>query len=75
VRGLCSGTGKYKGITGSEPFACITMPALAGPGGYTAMDIPHKAATDGLKRAAAKNVGRMSEMMGCGLCHGGKYLG
>src|SRR5215510_11367780 len=35
------GTGKYKGITGSEPFACITMPALAGPGGYTAMDIPH----------------------------------
>ena len=29
------------GITGSEPFACITMPALAGPGGYTAMDIPH----------------------------------
>jgi hypothetical protein len=29
-----------KGITGSEPFACITMPALAGHG-YTAMDIPH----------------------------------
>ena len=37
---ITGGTGKYKGITGSEPFACITMPALAGPGGYTAMDIP-----------------------------------
>lgn len=32
---------KYKGITGSEPFACINMPALAGPGGYFAIDIPH----------------------------------
>src|SRR5262245_25325331 len=38
---ITGGTGKYKGITGSEPFACITMPALAGGGGYTAMDIPH----------------------------------
>jgi hypothetical protein len=38
---ITGGTGKYKGITGSEPFACITMPALAGSGGYTAMDIPH----------------------------------
>ena len=38
---ITGGTGKYKGITGSEPFACIPMPALAGPGGYTAMDIPH----------------------------------
>ena len=38
---ITGGTGKYKGITGSEPFACINMPALAGPGGYTAMDIPH----------------------------------
>src|SRR5205809_4458711 len=38
---ITGGTGKYKGITGSEPFACITMPTLAGPGGYTAMDIPH----------------------------------
>ena len=37
---ITGGTGKYKGITGSEPFACISMPALAGPGGYTAMDIP-----------------------------------
>jgi hypothetical protein len=38
---ITGGTGKYKGITESEPFACISMPALAGPGGYTAMDIPH----------------------------------
>jgi hypothetical protein len=38
---ITGGTGKYKGITGKEPFACISMPALAGPGGYTAMDIPH----------------------------------
>ena len=38
---ITGGTGKYKGITGSEPFACIPLPALAGPGGYTAMDIPH----------------------------------
>ncbi len=41
---ITGGTGKYKGITGSEPFACITMPALAGPGGYFAMDIPHNTA-------------------------------
>jgi hypothetical protein len=38
---ITGGTGKYKGITGSEPFACISMPALAGSGGYFAMDIPH----------------------------------
>jgi hypothetical protein len=38
---ITGGTGKYKGITGSEPFACNAMPALAGAGGYTAMDIPH----------------------------------
>ena len=38
---ITGGTGKYKGITGSEPFACINMPKLAGPGDYTAMDIPH----------------------------------
>jgi hypothetical protein len=41
---ITGGTGKYKGITGSEPFACITMPALAGSGGYFAMDIPHNTA-------------------------------
>jgi hypothetical protein len=38
---IVGGTGKYKGITGKEPFACQTMPALAGPGGLTALDIPH----------------------------------
>jgi hypothetical protein len=38
---ITGGTGKYAGITGSEPFACNAMPALAGSGGYTAMDIPH----------------------------------
>ena len=38
---ITGGTGKYKGITGSEPFACNPLPALAGPGGYTAMTIPH----------------------------------
>jgi hypothetical protein len=38
---ITGGTGKYAGITGNEPFACNPMPAPAGPGGYTAMDIPH----------------------------------
>ena len=38
---ITGGTGKYAGITGREPYACVAMPALAGPGGYTAMDIPH----------------------------------
>jgi len=38
---ITGGTGKYKGITGREPFACNAMPDFAGAGGYTAMDIPH----------------------------------
>jgi len=38
---ITGGTGKYKGITGSEPFACNNLPALAGEGDYTSMDIPH----------------------------------
>lgn len=38
---ITGGTGKYAGITGSEPFDCVTMPNLAGAGDYTAMDIPH----------------------------------
>src|SRR6478735_3140236 len=41
---ITGGTGKYKGITGKEPFACNAMPALAGGGGYFAMDIPHNTA-------------------------------
>ena len=38
---ITGGTGKYAGITGKEPFKCINLPALAGSGGYTTMDIPH----------------------------------
>jgi hypothetical protein len=38
---ITGGSGKYKGISGSEPFACDAMPALAGAGGYFSMDIPH----------------------------------
>ena len=38
---IVGGTGKYKDISGREPFSCQAMPALAGPGGYTALDIPH----------------------------------
>jgi hypothetical protein len=29
---ITGATGKYKGITGSEPFACIAIPPLTGPG-------------------------------------------
>jgi hypothetical protein len=39
---ITGGTGKYKGITGSEPFACISKPTPAGePEGSFAIDIPH----------------------------------
>ena len=38
---ITGGTGKYDGITGKEPFSCEAMPALAGGGGLTALDIPH----------------------------------
>lgn len=38
---ITGGSGKYKGISGREPFACNNMPKLAGDGGYFAMDIPH----------------------------------
>jgi hypothetical protein len=41
---ITGGTGKYKGITGREPFACNAMPQLAGAGGYFALDIPHNSA-------------------------------
>ena len=41
---ITGGTGKYKGITGLEPFACISLPALAGDGGYFSMDLPHNTA-------------------------------
>ena len=38
---ITGGSGKYKGISGKEPFSCATMPALAGSGGLFALDIPH----------------------------------
>jgi len=39
---ITGGTGKYEGITGTEPFACISKPTPAGaPAGAFAMDIPH----------------------------------
>jgi hypothetical protein len=39
---ITGGTGKYKGITGTEPFACVTVDTPAGePAGSFAMDIPH----------------------------------
>lgn len=39
---VTGGTGKYKGITGREPFACISKPTPAGePAGSFAIDIPH----------------------------------
>ena len=39
---ITGGTGKYKGITGTEPFACVTVPTPAGePAGSYAIDIPH----------------------------------
>jgi len=48
---ITGGTGKYAGITGSEPFACNSLPALAGEGGYTSMDIPHNTTWE-IKKAA-----------------------
>ncbi len=38
---ITGGTGKYAGITGKEPYACISMPPLVGDGGYFAFDLPH----------------------------------
>ena len=39
---ITGGTGKYKGITGKEPFACISKDVPAGsPEGAFAIDIPH----------------------------------
>jgi len=39
---ITGGTGKYKGITGREPLACIDKPTPAGePAGSFAIDIPH----------------------------------
>lgn len=39
---ITGGTGKYKGITGREPFACNSVATPPGaPEGAFAMDIPH----------------------------------
>ena len=39
---ITGGTGKYKGISGREPFACISKETPAGePAGSFAIDIPH----------------------------------
>ena len=39
---ITGGTGKYAGITGREPFKCITKPTPAGePSGSFAIDTPH----------------------------------
>jgi hypothetical protein len=39
---ITGGTGKYKGITGKEPFACINKDVPAGSAeGAFAIDIPH----------------------------------
>jgi hypothetical protein len=39
---ITGGTGKYKGITGREPFACISKATPAGePANAFAIDIPH----------------------------------
>jgi hypothetical protein len=39
---ITGGTGKYAGISGREPFACITKPTPEGqPAGSFAIDIPH----------------------------------
>jgi hypothetical protein len=41
---ITGGTGKYKGIAGTEPFACKSKPPPAGaPADAFAIDIPHKA--------------------------------
>jgi hypothetical protein len=39
---ITGGTGKYAGITGREPFSCVSKPTPVGaPSGSFAMDIAH----------------------------------
>ena len=64
---ITGGTGKYAGITGTEPFACVTMPNLAGAGNYTAMDIPHNTTWEIKKyrpRSLARGSGGRSRPVG-----------
>jgi len=51
---ITGGSGKYTGITGREPFSCDEMPALAGGGGYFALDIPHNTTWEIMPRASAR---------------------
>lgn len=38
---ITNGSGKYKGITGKEPFNCIVLPSASGQG-WSGMDIEHQ---------------------------------
>lgn len=52
---VTGGTGKYKGITGREPFACISKPTPAGaPEGAFAIDIPHNTTWEIKQQTSAK---------------------
>jgi hypothetical protein len=50
------GTGKYKGITGLEPFACVNVATPAGePAGSFAIDIPHNTTWEIKSHSAASD--------------------
>jgi hypothetical protein len=54
---ITGGTGKYKGMTGREPFACISKPTPAGePADAFAIDIPHNAEWE-IEASAATGAG------------------
>ena len=54
---ITGGTGKYNGITGTEPFSCISKETPAGePAGSFAMDIPHNTTWE-FKASAATGEG------------------
>ena len=54
---IMGGTGKYKGITGLEPFACVNVATPAGePAGSFAIDIPHNTTWE-IKASAATGAG------------------
>lgn len=39
---ITGGSGKYKGITGKEPFSCVILPSASDNGGWRGMDIEHQ---------------------------------
>ena len=54
---ITGGTGKYKGITGTEPFSCISKATPPGePAGSFALDIPHNTTWE-IKESAATGAG------------------